>query len=119
MQEDDISDAMQHLEEAAEHGPEFASSQVLKALHTLPEEKTTNERPQLETLFEDLLSGAPTPVMAGIEVARQAMRNADNKLAIDEIKKLLQTNPDFPDLHNFLGVAYDNEEMVDDAIEEF
>ncbi len=127
MQEDDVSEAMQHLEEAAEHGPEFARSQVLEALQGLPDNddsrqassQVNSKAAQLDSLFEDLLSAAPTPVMAGIEVARCAMRDGDNKQAIAEIKKLLKINPDFPDLHNLLGIAYDNEEMVDDAIEEF
>lgn len=119
MQEDGVSEAMHHLQEAAEHGPEFATSQVLEALDSLPEDDASHKNPRLESLFDNLLSTAPTPVMAGIEVARRAMRDGDNRRAIAEIKKLLKVNPAFPDLHNLLGVAYDNEEMVDDAIEEF
>jgi Flp pilus assembly protein TadD len=58
-------------------------------------------------------------VAAGLEVARGALRSGDNTLAIRELKKLLALHPNFPDLHNLLGIAYDNEEMTDDAIEEF
>jgi len=28
-------------------------------------------------------------------------------------------NPDYPDIHNYLGIAYGNSGMVDDSIEEF
>jgi Flp pilus assembly protein TadD len=39
--------------------------------------------------------------------------------AIRELKKALAIKPDYPDLHNYLGIAYGNSGMVDDAVHEF
>ena len=35
------------------------------------------------------------------------------------MKKAIALKPDYPDLHNFLGIAYGNSGMVDDAVHEF
>jgi len=115
-----VADGMQHLEEAAQNGPEQARAQVREALHTLPTTSPSDEtKGRLETLFDTLLQAGSKSGLQGIERAQEAMRRGDNKRAIEEIKTMLQLHPRYPDLHNLLGVAYDNEEMVDDAIEEF
>jgi tetratricopeptide (TPR) repeat protein len=120
MQQSQVGDALQHLEEAAQNGPEPASAQVREALHGVPTGSDSNATsPQFDALFDALLSSGAGRPLRGIEVAQEALRRGDNRRAIIEIKQLLQRNPDYPDLHNLLGVAYDNEEMVDDAIEEF
>ena len=121
MQQNNISDAMQHMEDAARHGPEAASAQVRQALADASPEDGDNpsQSSRFGELFEQVLQHASSPEIRGIEIAQEALREGNNKRAIVEIKKLLALNPEYPDLHNLLGVAYDNEEMVDDAIEEF
>jgi tetratricopeptide (TPR) repeat protein len=121
LQQDNISDAMQHMEDAARHGPEAASAQLRHAMNeAAPQDgEVASSASRFGALFEQLLQNASKPEVRGIEIAQQALRDGNNKAAIDEIKKLLEKNPEYPDLHNLLGVAYDNEEMVDDAIEEF
>ncbi len=113
--------ALRHLQEAARSGPEYAASHLQELLGTVAGGSSTMAaaRPRLDALLDTLLAGPPSPVAAGLEVARAALRDGDNLLAISELKKLLEMHPTFPDLHNLLGVAYDNEEMTDDAIEEF
>lgn len=118
---EDGAGALQQLQEAARSGPEYAAPQIEAILAGIPAAGpgTAAARARMGTLFESLLSGPPSPVAAGLELARGALRAGDNALAIAELKKLLRAHPNFPDLHNLLGVAYDNEEMTDDAIEEF
>jgi len=118
---EDGTGALQQLQEAARSGPEYAAPQIEEILAGIPAAGpgTAAARARMGTLFETLLSGPPSPVAAGLELARSALRSGDNALAIAELKKLLGQHPNFPDLHNLLGVAYDNEEMTDDAIEEF
>jgi len=118
---EDRSGALQQLQEAAHSGPEYAARELEELVHDLPDANwaSRDARARLEPLFTRLLAGPPSPVAAALETARAALRAGDNALAIGELKKLLQIHPRFPDLHNLLGVAYDNEEMTDDAIEEF
>lgn len=113
--------ALAQLQEAAGSGPEYAAGGLKELIRSVPsaEMASTAARERLESLFAQLLAGPPSPVAARLEVARAALRDGDNWLAIAELKKLLAQHPRFPDLHNLLGVAYDNEEMTDDAIEEF
>jgi len=121
MRLEDGDGALAQLQEAAQSGPEFAASELQQLIRAVPAGGAAPPpcRQRLEALFDKLLAGPPSPVCAGIEVARTALRRGDNQLAIAELKKLLKLEPGFPDLHNLLGVAYDNEEMTDDAIEEF
>lgn len=114
-------EALEQLQEAAGSGPEYAASGLEELIRSVPvtEPSSTAARQRLESLFAQLLAGPPSPVAARLEVVRAALREGDNLLAIAELKKMLAQHPRFPDLHNLLGVAYDNEEMTDDAIEEF
>ena len=112
--------ALRHLQEAARSGPELAAGTLRQLLDSVPSDAPSGEvRPRLEALFDSLLAGPPSSVAAGLEVARTALRGGDNRRAIAALKQLLELHPAFPDLHNLLGVAYHNEEMTDDAIEEF
>lgn len=113
--------ALRHLQEAARSGPAYAATSLQELLVTVATDDSTiaAARPRFDALLETLLAGPPSPLAARLEVARTALRTGDNLLAISELKNLLELHPTFPDLHNLLGVAYDNEEMTDDAIEEF
>jgi tetratricopeptide (TPR) repeat protein len=113
--------ALRHLHEAARSGPEYAAGHLQELLETVPAHgaASANSRSRLEALLDTLLAGPPSPVAARLEIARAALRAGDNIVAITELKRMLEQHPTFPDLHNLLGVAYDHEEMTDDAIEEF
>lgn len=117
----DTSAAARHLDEASRSGPKSAADDLQQLRDQVEPDAdgptTSNER--LDGMFERLLSGPPSPLFKGIETARRALRAGDNHRAIEAIKELLQVHPEYPDLHNLLGVAYDNEEMSDDAVEEF
>jgi Tfp pilus assembly protein PilF len=113
--------AARQLDEACRSGPKSAAhavQELRERIETSPgEQAASGER--LDGMFERLLSGPPSLLPAGLETARRALRAGDNKGAIRAVKTLLKQHPEYPDLHNLLGVAYDNEEMSDDAIEEF
>ena len=111
--------ALRHLREAAPQAPEALSRVIARMLAETVEGDGSDTRARLEALFADLVSAPPTPVAEGIEAARRALRTGDNLRAIAGLKSLLQQHPRFPDLHNLLGVAYDTEGMLDDAVEEF
>lgn len=69
--------------------------------------------------FRELLEDRPSSAQVRREVAIQAIQNGDYADAIRELKKAIAVNADYPDLHNYLGIAYGNSGMSDDAIEEF
>jgi len=121
MQLEDRAGALRQLQEAAQSGPAYAAPQLAELVRGLPAAELGNAsaNTRWEALFTTLLAGPPSPVAAGLEVARQALRAGNDALAIHTLKGLLAQHPEFPDLHNLLGVAYDNEEMTDDAVEEF
>ena len=121
MQMEDRTGALVQLHEAARSGPEAAATDLRRMLCDLPATDTASPsvRPRLVAKIDEILARSPSPVAAGLDRARVALRAGDNKVAIHELKELLGAHPEFPDLHNLLGIAYDNEEMTDDAIEEF
>lgn len=66
-----------------------------------------------------LLADSASEFAAELETIRAALRAGEDARAIAALKSMLGVHPDFADLHNLLGVAYDNADMPDDAIEEF
>ncbi|UCE02169.1 MAG: tetratricopeptide repeat protein [Candidatus Latescibacterota bacterium] len=115
------SEALRHLQEAHRSGPDFVADDLQELMAYAPTHTTAPEstRERLDSLFDTLLAGPASPLVAAVEIARRALRAGDSARAITEMKKLIRIHPDYPDLHNLLGVAYDNEEMTDDAVEEF
>jgi Flp pilus assembly protein TadD len=70
-------------------------------------------------LFHELLEERPSSAQISRELAVEAIQKGDNGEAIRELKKAIALKPDYPDLHNYLGIAYGNNGMVDDAVQEF
>lgn len=75
--------------------------------------------PEITSLFERLLEEKPSSSQVSKQIALKSIHNCDYDHAITEMKKALSLNPDYPDLHNLLGIAYANSDMLDDAIMEF
>ena len=69
--------------------------------------------------FHEILDDRPSSTQVRREIAIEAIQNGDYAEAVRELKKSIAVNPDYPDLHNYLGIAYGNSGMVDDSIEEF
>ena len=81
--------------------------------------RATENDQAVEQAFREVLEDRPTSAQVRREVAVQAIQNGDYAEAIRELKKSIAVNPDYPDLHNYLGIAYGNSGMADDAIVEF
>jgi len=76
-------------------------------------------RAEVERLYGELLDERPSSAQISRELAIEAIQNGDYDDAIRELKKAVGLRPDYPDLHNYLGIAYGNKGMIDDAVEEF
>ncbi|MBI4720267.1 MAG: tetratricopeptide repeat protein [Chitinivibrionia bacterium] len=72
-----------------------------------------------DLLFREILEERPSSSQLSKELAVEAIQNGNNTEAIRELKKAIALNADYPDLHNYLGIAYGNGGMLDDSIEEF
>ena len=81
--------------------------------------KMDEDRDAIEQAFHEILEDRPSSAQVRREIAIEAIQNGDYPEAIRELKKSLAVNPDYPDIHNYLGIAYGNSGMVDDSIEEF
>lgn len=76
-------------------------------------------RAEVERLYEELLDERPSSAQISRELAVEAIQNGEYEEAIRELKKAIGLKPDYPDLHNYLGIAYGNKGMIDDAVQEF
>jgi tetratricopeptide (TPR) repeat protein len=81
--------------------------------------RTSEGDSAVDQAFREILEDRPTSAQVRREVAVQAIQNGEYAEAVRELKKSIAVNPDYPDLHNYLGIAYGNSGMADDAIEEF
>jgi len=107
--------AMRHLQEAASGAPSAAADALSEIASSLSRQESPTAR--LDALLDTLL---PTPAVGErIAAVQQFLRAGNYAAAIAALQELLRLHPDFPDLHHLLGVAYDAEQMIDDAIEEF
>jgi len=108
--------AIQELERAASSCPSFFKENIadLAQMLRIGEDETT-----VEQAFHGVLEERPSSAQVSREIAIDAIQRGDNEEAIRELKKAIALKPDYPDLHNYLGIAYGNSGMVDDSIEEF
>ncbi|MBN1164478.1 MAG: tetratricopeptide repeat protein [Candidatus Krumholzibacteriota bacterium] len=70
-------------------------------------------------LFHRLLEERPSSSQVSKQLALESIQNGDYDYAMAELKKSLSLHPDYPDLHNLLGITYANKGMTDDAILQF
>ncbi len=87
--------------------------------HLVQMVQTDEGRDAIEQAFHEILEDRPSSAQVRREIAIEAIQTGDYPEAIRELKKSLAVNPDYPDIHNYLGIAYGNSGMVDDSIEEF
>ena len=107
---------MEHLRESISSVPNFFKA-LLNEL-TLKIE-SMSDKEEIEDLFIRLLEERPSSSQISKQIASEAIHSGDFERAVAEMKKALSLNPDYPDLHNLLGIAYANINMKDDAILEF
>ena len=107
---------MEHLRESVSAVPNFFRSLLNELILKL---ETGSDREDIEDLFVRLLEERPSSSQVSKQLANEAIHSGDFERAIAEMKKALSLNPDYPDLHNLLGISYANMDMKDDAIVEF
>lgn len=114
--EDRSDESSEQLKIAAQFCPGFLS-ELMEELKDLA--ASNPDVKEWSALFERILVEQPSSVQVSRQVALDSIQNGDYMEAIHELKKAIAIEPDYADLHNLLGIAYGNEGMVDDSIEEF
>jgi len=120
-------DAQECLKNSLKINPNYFRARVMLAKSY----QRSGEHQQAVKELESCLSSAPTFYVDRVkgllslatqvikQIALESIQNGEYDLAIAELKKTLSMNPNYPDLHNLLGIAYANKGMTDDALLEF
>jgi tetratricopeptide (TPR) repeat protein len=108
--------AMTQLEEAKGYCPTFYKENLNEVIHMI---RVNQDDDEVRSAFHQILEEQPSSAQISREVAVESIQNGNFTEAMRELKKAITLNPDYPDLHNYLGIAYGNSGMVDDSIEEF
>jgi tetratricopeptide (TPR) repeat protein len=111
-----MEDGLKALEVAKANCPNFYRDQLAQLIQMI---KINDDKNSVDRLFHEILEERPSSAQISREIAIEAIQNGDHAEAIRELKKAIALKPDYPDLHNYLGIAYGNSGMADDAIEEF
>lgn len=109
-------EAVEALGEAQADCPNFYRENLDQLVQML---RMNDDQENIAVAFKEILEDRPSSAQVRREIAVEAIQNGDYAEAIRELKKSIAVNPDYPDLHNYLGIAYGNSGMVDDSIEEF
>ncbi len=108
--------AIEELSEFLDTAPTFYTEQVRELIQLI---RTDSESERREEIFRRLLEEKPSSSQVSKQISLEAIQNGDYDFALAELKKAISMNPDYPDLHNLIGIAYSNKGMTDDAIMEF
>lgn len=108
--------AVERLETARDDCPSFYRENLDHIVQMI---RLGHDDAAVKQAFHEILEDRPSSAQVRREVAVQAIQNGDYAEAIRELKKAIVVNPDYPDLHNYLGIAYGNSGLADDAVEEF
>ena len=108
--------AINQLEEAKSYCPTFYRENLNELTHMI---RTNQDGEDVRRAFHQILEEQPSSAQISREVAVESIQNGNFTEAIRELKKAIALNQDYPDLHNYLGIAYGNSGMADDSIEEF
>ncbi|MFQ5512196.1 MAG: tetratricopeptide repeat protein [Candidatus Krumholzibacteriia bacterium] len=112
----DSAGAGSAIDQAGENCPNFYKDNLNELAQMLRVHKDDDA---VRRAFHAILEERPSSAQISREVAIEAIQNGNYEEAIRELKKAIALKPDYPDLHNYLGIAYGNSGMSDDAIEEF
>ncbi len=107
---------LEELETCLSAVPTFYVEPVKNLIRLVRNDSPVQER---QMIFSQLLEEKPSSSQVSKQIAFEAIRNGDCDFALSELKKSLSMNPDYPDLHNLMGIAYANKGLTDDAILEF
>jgi protein O-GlcNAc transferase len=108
--------AVEILQGGRDDAPSFYRENVDHLIQMI---RIGDDESAVKQAFHEMLEDRPSSAQVRREIAIQAIQNGDFAEAIRELKKAIAVNADYPDLHNYLGIAYGNSGMADDAVEEF
>lgn len=108
--------ALDALKTCLSSAPSFYIDQVKELIEAI---KTGDSIEERENIFHSLLAERPSSAQVCKQIALEAIQNGDHEFAMTELKKSISMNPNYPDLHNLLGIAYANMGLIDDALLEF
>ena len=114
--EGDGSSAVEELGKTKHCCPNFYRESLDHLIQAL---RTHGNEDAIDASYREIIEERPSSAQISRELAIDAIQNGDCGEAIRELKKAIALKPDYPDLHNFLGIAYGNTGMVDDAVHEF
>jgi tetratricopeptide (TPR) repeat protein len=109
-------EALEQLSELLHSAPAFCIERVNELIRLI---RTDSEPDRQESIFHNLLEEKPSSSQVSKQISLEAIQNGDYDSAITELRKSVSMHPDYPDLHNLLGIAYANKGMTDDAVMEF
>ena len=112
----DESGASHELSTIGDNCPQFYREKFLELVQAV---RVKGNDEGTIRLFGEILEERPSSDQLSKELAIDALHNGNNNEAIRELKKAIAIHADYPDLHNYLGIAYGNSGMVDDSITEF
>ncbi len=112
----DVGKSAEMVATALDDCPKFYRDNLDQLVQML---RLGEETDAVNKAFHEILDERPSSTQVRREIAIEAIQNGDYAEAVRELKKSIAVNPDYPDLHNYLGIAYGNSGMVDDSIEEF
>ncbi len=112
----DPEGAISAIDQANENCPNFYKDNLNELTQML---RVRKDGEAVREAFHAILEERPSSAQISREVAIEAIQNGNYDEAMRELKKAVALKPDYPDLHNYLGIAYGNSGMTDDAIEEF
>jgi len=107
---------LEELNRCLSASPTFFMEQVKELIELVRSGSSDEER---DGIFHSLLAERPSSSQVAKQIALEAIQNGDHELATRELKRSLSMNPNYPDLHNLLGIAYANMGLIDDALLEF
>ncbi|MCK4237309.1 MAG: tetratricopeptide repeat protein [Candidatus Krumholzibacteria bacterium] len=108
--------AIEELKTSLSCAPTFFVDQVNELIELIWADTSIEKQ---DEYFHKLLEERPSSSQVSKQIALQSMQNGDYDYAMAELKKTLSMHPNYPDLHNLLGIAYANKGMIDDALMEF
>ena len=114
--EQNVEETLAELDHCLSAAPTFFMDQVKELIELL---KTGSSAEEMDRIFNSLLAERPSSSQVAKQIALEAIQNGDHELATRELRRSLSMNPNYPDLHNLLGIAYANMGLIDDALLEF
>ncbi len=112
----DPAGAISAIAQANENCPNFYKDNLSELTQML---RVHKDDEAVRAAFHAILEERPSSAQISRELAIEAIQNGNYEEAMRELKKAVALKPDYPDLHNYLGIAFGNSGMADDAIEEF